>query len=94
MLQRIKDHLSKSHNFIFWLLFGPAMLFTLWGMSDLYINYFDELTNQDHMQFFLRILFPVALATFVTILERRQQMQKQDLIKRGNDYLSRKRSIK
>ena len=70
------------------------MLFTLWGMSDLYINYFDELTNQDHMQFFLRILFPVALATFVTILERRQQMQKQDLIKRGNDYLSRKRSIK
>jgi EamA domain-containing membrane protein RarD len=94
MLQRIKDHLFKGYNFVFWLLFAPAMAFTLWGVSDLYMNHFDELTKQDHMQFFLRFFFPVALATFVTILERRQQMQKQDLIKRGNDYLSRKRSIK
>jgi hypothetical protein len=94
MLHRIKDHLSKSHNFVFWLLFAPAMVFALWGVLDLYMNHFDELTKQDHMQFFLRFFFPVALATFVTSLERRQQIQKQDLIKRGNDYLSRKRSIK
>lgn len=94
MLQRIKDHLSKYYNFVFWLVFAPAMIFTLWGVTDLYMNHFDELTRQDHMQFFLRIFFPVALVTFVTVLEHRQQMQKQDLIKRGNDYLSRKRSIK
>jgi hypothetical protein len=94
MLQRIKDHLSKSYNFIFWLLFAPAMVITLSGVYQLYTEHFNELTKQDHMQFFLRFFFPVALATFVTVLERRQQIQKEDLIKRGNDYLSRKRSIK
>ena len=82
------------HNLIFWILFGPAMAITLLGVYQLYTDHFNELTKQDHMQFFLRFFFPVALATFVTVLERRQQKQKEHLIKRGNDYLSRKRSIK
>lgn len=60
------------------------MLFTLWGISDLYINYFDELTPQDHMQFFLRIFFPVSLATLITALERRKRDK---LIKNIKDYL-------
>jgi hypothetical protein len=94
MLLQIKNHFLKGHNMIFWALFAPAMIWTLLGVHELYTNYFDELTAQDHMQFFLRFFFPVALATLVTVLERRQQKQKQDLIKRGNDYLSRNRSIK
>ena len=60
------------------------MLFTLWGISDLYINYFDLLTKEDHMQFFLRIFFPVSLATFITVLERRKRNK---LIKDIKDYL-------
>jgi EamA domain-containing membrane protein RarD len=94
MLQRIKDHLSKGYNFIFWLLFAPAMAFTLWGVIDLYMNHFDELTKQDHLQFFLRIFFPISVATYVAVLERRQRLQKEDLIRRGNDYLRRNRSAK
>ena len=70
------------------------MAITLLGVYQLYTEYFNELTREDHMQFFLRFFFPVALATLVTVLERRQQFQKDDLIKRGNDYLRRKRSIK
>ena len=70
------------------------MLVTLMGVHELYTKYFDELTSQDHMQFFLRFLFPIALVTFVTVLERRQRKQKEDLIKRGEDYLRRNRSIK
>jgi len=88
------NHFNKMHNLIFWILFGPAMAITLLGVYQLYTDHFNELTKQDHMQFFLRFFFPVALATFVTVLERRQQKQKEHLIKRGNDYLSRKRSIK
>ena len=45
------------------------MLFTLWGLSDLYINYFDLLSREDHLQFFLRVFFPVSLATLITVLE-------------------------
>ena len=87
MLQLIKDHLSKSYNFVFWLLFGPAMTFTLWGMADLYLNYFDELTNQDHMQFFLRIFFPVSLGLLITALERRQRLKREALVGRIKSYL-------
>ena len=94
MLQRIKEHFSRGHNIVFWCLFGPGMLVALMGVHELYTKYFDELTSQDHMQFFLRFLFPIALATFVTVLERRQRKQKEDLIKRGEDYLRRNRSIK
>jgi hypothetical protein len=88
MLQRIKDHLSKSYNFVFWLVFAPAMVFTLWGVSDLYMNHFDELTRQDHMQFFLRILFPVSLGLLITALERRQRLKRDALVGKIKKYLN------
>ena len=75
----------ELYNKVFFILFTPAMLFTLWGMSDLYLNYFDELTTQDHMQFILRIFFPISLATFITVLERRKQKK---LIKDIKNYLN------
>ena len=74
----------ELYNKVFFILFTPAMLFTLWGMSDLYINYFDLLTKEDHMQFFLRIFFPISVATFVTVLERRKRLK---LIKDIKNYL-------
>ncbi|NBW21986.1 MAG: hypothetical protein EBR82_79940 [Caulobacteraceae bacterium] len=74
----------KYYDKFFFIVFIPAILFTLWGISDLYINYFDELTFQDHMQFFLRIFFPISLATFITILERRKRNK---LIKDIKNYL-------
>ena len=61
------------------------MLFTFWGMSDLYINYFDELTKEDHLQFFLRIFFPISVATLVTVLEYRKRNK---LIKNIKEYLN------
>jgi len=64
--------------------FVPAMLFTLWGLSDLYINYFDLLSKEDHLQFFLRVFFPVSLATLVTVLERNNRKK---LIKDIKNYL-------
>jgi hypothetical protein len=94
MLEKIKSHLSKSYNIVFWTLFTPSMLWTLFGIEELYTKYFDELTKQDHMQFFLRFFFPISIALYITVLERRQRLQKEDLIKRGNDYLRRKRSAK
>ena len=72
------------YNKFFFIVFIPAMLFTLWGMSDLYLNYFDELTKEDHMQFFLRIFFPISLATLITVLERNKR---QKLIKDIKNYL-------
>ena len=60
------------------------MLLTLWGLSDLYINYFDLLSRQDHLQFFLRVFFPVSIATFITVLERNKR---QKLIKDIKNYL-------
>jgi len=86
MLSKIKnwwDNL-KYYDKVFFITFIPATLFTLWGMSDLYINYFDELTKEDHMQFFLRIFFPISLATLITVLERNKR---QKLIKDIKDYL-------
>lgn len=94
MLEKIKSHLSKSYNLVFWICFLPAMCFTLFGVEELYTKYYNELTNQDHMQFFLRFFFPISLALYVTVLERRQRLQKEDLVNRGNDYLRRKRSAK
>ena len=86
MLYKIKnwwDNL-KYYDKVFFILFIPAMLFTLYGMSDLYINYFDELTKEDHMQFFLRIFFPISLATYITVLEHRKRKK---LIKDIKNYL-------
>ena len=94
MVNAIKKHFSKTYNIMFWMLFTPAMTITLSGVYDLYTKYFDELTKQDHMQFFLRFFFPISLALYITVLERRQRLQKEDLIKRGKDYLRRKRSAK
>jgi hypothetical protein len=74
----------KYYDKVFFILFIPAILFTLWGMSDLYINYFDELTREDHMQFFLRIFFPISVAILITVLERNKR---QKLIKDIKNYL-------
>jgi len=74
----------KYYDKVFFIIFIPAMLFTLWGMSDLYINYFDLLTKEDHMQFFLRIFFPISVATFITVLERRKRKK---LIENIKNYL-------
>jgi hypothetical protein len=94
MVNAIKKHFSKTYNVMFWMLFTPAMTITLSGVYELYTKYFDELTKQDHMQFFLRFFFPISLALYITVLERRQRLQKESLIKRGKDYLRRKRSAK
>lgn len=94
MLEKIKTHFSKTYNLVFWAFFAPAMFWTLLGMQELYTKYFDELTRQDHLQFFLRIFFPISVATYITVLERRQRLQREDLIRRGNDYLRRNRSAK
>ena len=71
MLLKIKNWWGnlKSYDKFFFITFIPAILFTLWGLSDLYINYFDLLTREDHLQFFLRIFFPISVATLVTVLE-------------------------
>lgn len=86
--------MSKTYNLVFWCLFAPAMFWTLVGVQELYTTYFNELTKQDHLQFFLRIFFPISVATYITVLERRQRLQREDLVRRGNDYLERNRSAK
>jgi hypothetical protein len=86
MLFKIKNWWNnlKYYNKVFFITFVPGMLFTLWGMSDLYINYFDLLTKEDHMQFFLRIFFPISLAIFITVIERNKR---QKLVKDIKNYL-------
>jgi hypothetical protein len=86
MLIQIKNWWTnlKSYDKFFFMLFVPAMLFTLWGLSDLYINYFDLLSREDHLQFFLRIFFPISLAIFITVLERNNRKK---LIKDIKNYL-------
>ena len=71
MLLKIKSWWAnlKSYDKFFFITFVPAILFTLWGLSDLYINYFDLLSKEDHLQFFLRFAFPISLATLITVLE-------------------------
>jgi hypothetical protein len=74
----------KSYDKFFFITFVPAILFTLWGLSDLYFNYFDLLSREDHIQFFLRVFFPVSLATFITVLEHNKRKK---LIKDIKTYL-------
>jgi hypothetical protein len=74
----------KYYDKFFFISFVPAMLFTLWGLSDLYINYFDLLSREDHLQFFLRFAFPISLATLITALERNKRRK---LVKGIKDYL-------
>ena len=87
MLLKIKNWWAdlKSYDKFFFIAFVPAILFTLWGLSDLYINYFDLLSREDHLQFFLRFAFPVSLATLITVLERNKRRK---LVKGIKDYLN------
>lgn len=94
MLDKIKTHFNKSYNLVFWVLFAPAVFITLYGIYELYTVYLDKLTKQDHLQFFLRIFFPLSLATLVTALERRAKRQRETLQKNIVGYLNRNRSIK
>ena len=86
MLFKIKNWWAnlKTYDKFFFISFAPAILFTLWGLSDLYINYFDLLSREDHLQFFLRFAFPIALATLITVLERNKRRK---LAKDIKDYL-------
>jgi hypothetical protein len=69
-------------NKMFLLLFVPATLYTIFGMVELYTTYYNELTSQDHMQFFLRIFFPISIGLFITSLERRKRLKENDELKR------------
>ena len=71
MASKIKNWWAnlKTYDKFFFITFIPAILFTLWGLSDLYINYFDLLSKEDHLQFFLRFAFPISLAALITVLE-------------------------
>jgi len=78
----------KPWDQMFWALFLPPALFTIWGMVELYTTYFEELTPQDHMQFFLRIFFPISIATLITVLERRKRLREnRELQERIKNYL-------
>ena len=87
MVSKIKNWWGnlKTYDKFFFITFIPAILFTLWGLSDLYINYFDLLSKEDHLQFFLRIFFPISVATFITVLEHNKR---QKLIKDIKTYLN------
>jgi hypothetical protein len=74
----------KTYDKFFFITFIPAMLFTFWGLSDIYINYFDLLSKEDHLQFFLRFAFPISLATLITALERSKRRK---LVNDIKDYL-------
>jgi hypothetical protein len=74
----------KTYDKFFFISFTSGMLLTLWGLSDLYINYFDLLSKEDHLQFFLRFAFPISLATLITVLERNKRRK---LVKGIKDYL-------
>jgi hypothetical protein len=74
----------KTYDKFFFISFTSGMLLTLWGLSDLYFNYFDLLSKEDHFQFFLRVFFPVSLATFITVLEHNKRKK---LIKDIKNYL-------
>jgi len=75
----------KTYHKFFFISFTSGMLLTLWGLSDLYFNYFDLLSKEDHLQFFLRVFFPVSIATFITVLEHNKR---QKLIKDIKTYLN------
>ena len=65
----------KIWNKAFFMLFIPTMLYTIWGMIELYTTYFNVLTAEDHMQFFLRFFFPISVGLFITSLERRKRLR-------------------
>jgi len=65
----------KIWNKAFFMLFIPAMLYTIWGMGELYSTYYNVLSAEDHMQFFLRIFFPISVGLFITSLERRKRLR-------------------
>jgi len=72
---------------MFWALFLPAVLFTIWGIIELYTAYFQELTPQHHLGLFLRIFFPLSLALLVTSLERRCRLRhNQELKEKLQNY--------
>jgi len=87
MFEKIKAHFSKSYNLVFWMLFGPAMAWTLAAIYELYTKYYDELTQQDHLQFFLRFFFPISLGLLVTALERRQRLRREQLKQNIRKYI-------
>lgn len=87
MLDKIKSHFNKSYNLVFWVLFAPAMIWVLYGMYELYTVYFDQLTKQDHMQFFLRFFFPLSVALYVTSLERAAKKRRERLKENIKKYL-------
>jgi hypothetical protein len=74
----------KTYDKLFFISFTLGMLLTLWGLSDLYFNYFDLLSKEDHLQFFLRVFFPISIATLVTVLEYNNRKK---LIKDIKNYL-------
>ena len=86
MLFKIKNWWAnlKTYDKFFFISFTSGMLLTLWGLSDLYLNYFDLLSREDHLQFFLRVFFPISIATFITVLERNKRRK---LAKDIKDYL-------
>lgn len=87
MIDKIKDHFNKSYNLVFWILFAPGMIWILYGMLELYTIYFDLLTKQDHMQFFLRFFFPLSVALYVTALERAAKRRREQLKNKIKNYL-------
>ena len=87
MLHKLKNHFNKGYNVVFWCLFSPAMIWTLLGVHELYTKYIDLLTNQDHLQFFLRFFFPISLALLVTCLDRRQRQRREALVRKIHKYL-------
>lgn len=89
MLDKIKNHLNKSYNLVFWILFAPAMIWTLYGVHELYTVYFDQLTKEDHLQFFLRFFFPISVGLLVTALNRRQLQRREQLKQQIQQYLER-----
>jgi len=65
----------KIWNKTFYIMFIPAIFYTIWGMIELYSTYYNVLSAEDHMQFFLRIFFPISLGLFITSLERRKRLR-------------------
>jgi hypothetical protein len=85
-IKKLKDWWNglEYYEKFFFIVFIPAILFTIYGLSDLYLNHFNLLTKEHHLGFFLRIFFPISLALFITMLERRKRKQ---LIKDIKNYL-------
>ena len=86
MLNKITKWWNRLEHYekFFFIVFIPAILFTIYGVSDLYLNHFDLLTKEHHMGFFLRFFFPISLGLLVTSLEYRKRKR---LIKDIKNYL-------